>query len=306
MTRLPVRVGRELLRLADERDDVVIVEAGEGPLLADVRDLHPGRCIALGGAEANAVSVAAGLAASGLRPYVLATRPLDACGCAGQLRADVTRAHLPVRLLTLPDAAGAAGRQPAEDIAIARGIANLTVVSPCDERAAVALLRGTVEHPGPVLFRLGAGLGRAGGVYMDVPRIDRGRFLSVRPGRDATLIGTGAGVPLALGAAELLAGDGIAAAVLDATYLKPLDEDAILMAARTTGAILTVEEHSVVGGLGSAVAELLARRRMAVRLALHGLPDDDLEPGPRAELLERYALTPAGVADRLRELLRTS
>jgi transketolase len=304
VTRLSARVGRELMRLAGERDDVVIVETGTGALLHELRDLHPSRCIRLGGGDANAVSVAAGMAASGLRPYLITARPLDAGGWAEQLRADVARARLPVRVLALPEGLGfgAAGRQAAADITIARAIANLTLVAPADELSAVALLRCTADMPGPVLYRLGEDLEAQ--VYVDVPIIGRGRFLSVRPGRDATIIGTGIGVPLALGAAELLAAGGVAAAVLDAAYLKPLDEDAVVVAARTTGVILTVEEHSVVGGLGSAVAEVLAGRRLPVRLGVLGLPDEDLDSGPRRELLSRYGLTPSGVADRVRELLR--
>jgi transketolase len=166
----------------------------------------------------------------------------------------------------------------------------------------VALLRSTVDHPGPVFFRVSEGGTEA--VYVEQPVMERGRFVPVRPGADATVIATGLGVAASLGAAAMLEREGVRVAVLDAAYLKPLDEDAIVRAAAATGAILTVEEHSVVGGLGTAVAEVLARARMAPRFRIHGLPDEDLEVGVPAALLERYGVTASGVADQVRELLR--
>ena len=114
---------------------------------------------------------------------------------------------------------------------------------------------------------------------------------------------TGVGVGAALGASTLLEAEGLSVGVLDAAYLKPLDEAAILRAAEETGAVLTVEEHNVVGGLGSAVAEVLARHRAPARIGLHGLPDEDLDVGVPAALLERYGLTARGVAEQVRRLL---
>jgi transketolase len=301
----PAYVGSELLRLVEERDDVVVLSADMGAVVSELRERHPRRYVELGIAETNTVSVAAGMAACGLLPYIVSMGPFGAIKCAEQLRADVAYTHLPVRFVARLSglAMGFFGtsHHAVEDIAIARSITNLTVVAPCDERSAVALLRSTVDHPGPVFVRVSEGVDSV--VYADVPTIERGRFVAVRQGTDATIVATGLGVPAALGAAELLAAEGVSVAVLDAAYLKPLDEAAILLAAETTGAILTVEEHNVVGGLGTAVAEVLARHRASVRLRIHGLPDEDLDVGVPAVLLERYGLTPAGVADRVRELL---
>jgi transketolase len=302
----PAYVGRELLRLVEEREDVVVLSADMGSVVSELRERHPRRYFELGIAETNTVSVAAGLAACGFRPYVVSMGPFGAIKCAEQLRADVAYTHLPVRFVARLSglAMGFFGttHHAVEDIAIARSITNLTVVAPSDERSAVALLRSTADHPGPVFFRVSEGVDAT--VYVDVPAIERGRFVPVRPGTDATVIATGLGVSAALGAAALLERDGVHVAVLDAAYLKPLDEDAIVRAAASTGAILTVEEHCVVGGLGTAVAEVLARARMAPRFRIHGLPDEDLEVGLPAALLKRYGITPAGVADQVRELLR--
>jgi transketolase len=231
--------------------------------------------------------------------------PFGAIKCAEQLRADVTYTRLPVRFVARLSglAMGFFGtsHHAVEDIAIARSLTNLTVVAPCDERSTAALLRSTIDHDGPVFYRVSEGVEHE--VYGEEPVIERGRFVTVRGGTDATVIATGVGVGAALGAARLLELEDISVEVLDAAYLKPLDEEEILRAAGTTGAILTVEEHSVVGGLGAAVAEVLGRYGAPARLRVHGLPDEDLDVALPAVLLERYRLTPAGVADEVRELL---
>jgi transketolase len=302
----PTYLGRELLRLVEERSDVVVLSADMGSVVSELRERHPRRYFELGIAETNTVSVAAGLAACGFRPYVVSMGPFGAIKCAEQLRADVAYTHLPVRFVARLSglAMGFFGttHHAVEDIAIARSITNLTVVAPSDERSTVALLRSTIDYPGPVFFRVSEGASAS--VYLDAPVIERGRFVPVRPGRDATVIATGVGVAAALGAAAVLEREGVRVAVLDAAYLKPLDEDAVVRAASDTGAILTVEEHCVTGGLGTAVAEVLARARRAPRFRIHGLPDEDLDVALPAVLLERYGLTSAGVADQVRELLR--
>jgi transketolase len=298
-------VGEELLRMVEERDDVVVLSADMGAALADLRQRHPGRYFELGIAETNTVSVAAGMAACGLVPYIISMGPFGAIKCAEQLRTDAAYTLLPVRFVARLSglAMGFFGtsHHAVEDIAIARSITNLTVVAPCDDNSTLALLRSTVDHPGPVFFRISEGVEAP--IYHEVPAIERGRFVTVRPGTDVTVIATGLGVGAGLGAARLLESQGISVAVLDAAYLKPLDEAAILRAAEQSGAILTVEEHSVVGGLGAAVAEVLGRHRAPARLGLHGLPDEDLDVATPPVLIERYGLTPQAVADAVRRLL---
>ena len=304
--RRPAAVSEELLRLVDERRDVVVLSADMGNSVGELRDRHPDRYFELGIAETNTVSVAAGMASCGFIPYVVSMGPFGAIKCAEQLRTDVAYTRLPVRFVAR--LAGLAmgffgtSHHAVEDIAITRSIANLTVVAPSDENSARALLRSTVDHPGPVFFRVSEGVQTE--VYPAPPEIERGKFLTVRSGSDATIVATGVGVGAALGAAEILEAQGLRVAVLDALYLKPLDEAAILRAAETTGGILTVEEHNVVGGLGTAVAEVLARHRAQAPLRIHGLPDEDLAAGVPAALLERYGLTAPAVAEQVRLLLK--
>jgi transketolase len=297
--------GQELIRLASEHPEVVLLSADLGAAVGDLRRQEPHRYVELGIAETNAVSVAAGMAACGQVPYVLAMGPFSAIKTAEQIRTDAAYTKLPLRILARLSglAMGYFGtsHHAIEDIAITRSITNLTVVAPSDDNSSVALLRSTFDHPGPVFFRMSEGLTRS--VYPDVPTIERGQTMEVRPGSDVTVVATGVGVSAALGAAETLAGEGISVGVLDAAYLKPLDEETIVGAARGTGAVLTVEEHNVVGGLGTAVAEVLARHQVPARVRLFGLPDVDLEVATPAVLLEHYGLTPEGVTKEIRELL---
>jgi transketolase len=298
-------VGLELLRLVEERDDVVVLSADMGGSLLELRAGHPERYYEFGIAETNTVSIAAGMAASGLLPYVVSMGPFGAIKCAEQIRADIASTRLPVRFVArlagLAMGFFGASHHAVEDIAIARSITNLTVVAPSDESSTLALMRSTVDHDGPVFYRISEG-GEAV-VHETLPMVERGRFIRVRAGGDATVIATGLGTRAALGAALILESEGISVGVVDAVYLKPLDEAAIVAAAEATGAILTVEEHNVTCGLGAAVAEVLGRCRVAAKVRLHGLPDADLDVAPPAVLLERYGLTPAGVAEQVRLLL---
>jgi transketolase len=297
--------GQELIDMARQHPEMVLLSADLGAAVGDLRKQEPHRYVELGIAETNAISVAAGLAACGQVPYVLAMGPFCALKCAEQIRTDAAYTKLPIRILARLSglAMGYFGtsHHAIEDIAITRSITNLTVVAPSDDNSAVSLLRSTFDHPGPVFFRMSEGLTRA--VYPKVPNLERGRAMEVRSGSDVTVVATGVGVSAALGAAETLEAEGISVGVLDAVYLKPLDERAIVEAARASGAVLAVEEHNVVGGLGTAVAEVLARHQVPARVQLFGLPDVDLEVAPPAALLEHYGLTPAGVAQEIRKLV---
>jgi len=297
-------VDRELLRLMDERPDVVVISADMRSAVRGVRERYPERYFEFGIAETNTISVAAGMAACGMRPYVVSMAPFGAIKCAEQLRADVTSTNLPVRIVARMSGLAmgyfGASHLAVEDLAIARSLTNLTVAASSDERAIAALLRSTADHEGPLFLRVSEGVAP---VYREVPSIERGRFVHVRDGSDATIIATGLGVGAAAGAAALLAQEGVEVAILDAAYLKPLDEEGIVDAATATGALLTVEEHNVSGGLGSAVAEVLGRRRLSVALRVHGTPDEHLDVATPAVLLERYGLTPAGVAEQVRLLI---
>ncbi len=177
-------IGWELARLADTDPRIVVLSADLSSGLTQLRERHPDRYIELGIAETNAVSVAAGLAASGLRPYIMSMGPFGAIKCAEQLRTDVGYPRLPVRFMARLSglAMGFFGpsHQGTDDIGIARSIANLTVVSSADANALIGLMRSTFEVPGPVYFRVTE---NAGAVYDAPPRFEFGKWLPVRDGR---------------------------------------------------------------------------------------------------------------------------
>jgi transketolase len=298
--------GYAVAELGAEDERIITMAADMSNTVADFIAAFPDRYIELGIAETNSVSVAAGLASTGLLPYIYSMSPFGMLKTAEQWRTDVDYNHLPVRLVGRLSglAMGYFGTShyAVEDIAIARTMNNTTVLSPGDPASTVALMRSTASLDGPVYIRIAEGVGK---VYDEAPAYARGKWPKLRSGADITLIGHGLGLGLAAAAAELLfEHDSIEADVFDAAYLRPYDEEALLASARTTGTVLTIEEHSVVGGLGSLCAEAIARAGLSVRLGQVALPDSDLEVGVPAELHEYYGLTTASVVDHARKLVK--
>lgn len=300
-------LGQAMIQLGETRDDVLVLAAdlGAGPLTGDFISRWPDRFIEAGIAETNAMSVAAGLAAEGLKPYVVQMGAFGAVKCAEQIRTDMAATKMPVRILSAWNGLAmgffGASHLALEEIGYVRGIPGLTVLAPADDRAGHALLKSTVDLPGPIFFRLTEP--NIYPVYKEIPELEPGKFAEVRSGSDVTIIGTGLGSQLACGAADQLAEEGISVRVLDAYSLKPLDEGAILRAAEETGAILTVEEHYTTGGLGTAVAQTLGCAGVSTRLALHGLPDEPLAVAFPPQLFEHYGLTINATAQKVRDLL---
>jgi len=297
--------GYAIAALADADPRVLTLSADLSSPLAEFRERHPSRYIELGIAETNSVSVAAGLAASGFVPYIFSMSPFGVLKCAEQLRTDVAYNHLPVRLVGRLSglAMGFFGtsHHAVEDIAVARSITNMTVVAPADASAVVSLMRSTAGLDGPVYLRIPE---RPPAVYRAAPGFGYGAWLRLRSGADVSLIGHGLGVGLAVGAAAALAARGIESDVYDAAYLKPFDEAALVQTAARTGRVVTVEEHSEIGGLASIVAEVAGRRGLTVALGAVALPDADLEVGIPADLYEYYGLTVTGVVTAALELAR--
>ncbi len=297
--------GYAIAALADSDPRVLTLSADLSSPLAEFRERHPDRYIELGIAETNSVSVAAGLAASGFVPYIFSMSPFGVLKCAEQLRTDAAYNHLPVRLVGRLSglAMGFFGtsHHAVEDIAVARSITNMTVVAPADASAVVSLMRSTASLDGPVYLRIPE---RPPAVYRAAPVFGYGRWLRLRTGADVSLIGHGLGVGLAVGAAAALAAEGIEADVYDAAYLKPFDEAALVQTAALTGRVVTIEEHSEIGGLASIVAEVVGRHQLAVALGAVALPDADLEVGIPADLYEYYGLTVPGVVTTALELAR--
>jgi transketolase len=188
-----------------------------------------------------------------------------------------------------------------DDLAIMRAMANMVVVAPADEVEARLAIIAAAAYEGPVYLRLTREASPV--LFDDSYRFELGRATMVRPGGDVTVIGTGTQTVRAFQAAELLAAEGIDVHLLHVPTLKPIDEEAIVAAARATGLVVTTEEHTIIGGLGGAVAEVLGER-FPVPLKRHGLADTFGESGPDQALLEKYGLSITKTADAIRAFVR--
>ena len=300
--------GRVLADLGQEHPEIVVLTADlkHANRLYDFGRAHPHRFFNFGIAEKNMVSAAAGLAAAGLLPYVATYASFVGLLCAEQIRTDVCYPGLPVRILAhhagITMGFYGSSHHATEDLSIMRSFSNLTVFGTVDPNLAEAALRASVHYPGPIYFRLGRG--REAPVYAQPPAdFAFGRAITMRDGHDAAILATGLLLNAALEAAEMLAAqDGLSVRVVDAHTVKPLDIEAVIAAA-ATGVVLTVEEHNIIGGLGSAVAEVLAEARTHCRFCRHGLPDEYALIGPPLALYAHYGLDAAGIARALRELV---
>lgn len=267
---------------------------------------HPERFFQFGIAERNMLSAAAGMATCGLIPYVSTFAAFSGILAYEVLRTDHAYPGLPVR--TLATHAGISmgffgtSHHATEDIAALRAVAGLTVLSPPDAAATEALLRSTVDHPGPIYFRLSRG--REPAVYDVAPEGYRpGAPHLARAGADLLIVATGVMVGQAVIAAEALAEAGIEAAVLDVHTLKPFAAEAVAQHAAGQATVLCVEEHNVNGGLGSMVAEAVGAAGIGVPVRMHGLLDEFALVGPPSHLYRYYGLDAAGVATVARRAL---
>ncbi len=293
-----------------------LVDAGH-PIVVGTADLkysnglvaferrHPDRFVQFGISEQNMVSAAAGLAADGMLPYVATFASFLALLACEQVRTDVAYTGLPVRLIG--HHAGIAlgfygtSHHATEDLAILRSMPGMTVVAPVDHVQLRAAILATVDHPGPIYFRIGRG--RDPQVYTGSPEWTLGRAVWHREGKDIAIVATGSCVFPALDAAAKLERDGISAAVVDMHTVKPLDAESVLRAADSAGVIMSVEEHNVLGGLGGAIAEVLAQHGAGCRLHRHGIPDEYSLIGPPTHLYRHYGLDGDGIAREARRAL---
>jgi transketolase len=300
-------IGAELADLVDHGHDIVVLTAdlSTSNRLTDFAQRHADRFFNVGIAEQNMMSIGAGLASCGHQTWVSTFASFASLLCAEHLRTDLAYTQMPVRVMAhhagISMGFYGTSHHAVEDIAITRSIAGLTVMAPCDAATTGACVRATLDEPGPVYVRLGRGSERD--VHAPDVKVERGRFLQLRDGTDATVIATGIGVALAVGASDRLAAEGVGVRVLDAVFLKPLDTAAVEDAARQTGHILTVEEHNIVGGLGTAVAEAVALCGAAARIDKLGLNDEYALVAPPSHLYRHYGFTVDGVVARLHALL---
>lgn len=263
----------------------------------------PGQFVECGIAEQDAVGMAAGLACAGLKPFVCGPASFYAARAAEQIKVDVAYSHLNVKIVGVSGGVsyGALGgtHHSVQDVALMRAIPNLQVFLPADANQSAALTVALAASPEPAYVRVGRGA--VPDVYGPDASFEIGRAKKLRDGGDVAIIACGEMVYHALEAAKLLAAAGVEASVYDMFTLKPLDEAAILEAAHL-GAIVTVEEHSVKGGLGGAVAEVVCQKR-PVKMRILGLPDEPLYNGENRYVFEHYGLTAAGIAEAAKELI---
>lgn len=301
--------GEELADLADDDERIVVLTAdlASAGRTIDFAKRHPDSFFNFGVAEQNMVSAAAGLASTGLRPFVSTFAAYVALLCCEQVRTDLAYTGMPVVMLAHHSGMSlgyyGTSHHALEDLSVLRGIAGLTVVCACDANELRAILRASLNHDGPVYVRMGRG--RDPEVYPEVPEnFAFGTATRLAEGEDIALITTGSEVRPCLQAAEELAKEGVSARVVDMHTISPIDQAEIRAAVDDIGTILTVEEHNVTGGLGAAVAEVIAELGKPAGFRRAGVPDVHVVLGPPAALYAHYELDAAGITGRAKDLLQ--
>jgi transketolase len=290
--------GAELVKLGEELPNLVVLDADISSSLKTgaFRQRFPDRHINFGVAEQDMLLAAAGLATTGLIPLACTYATFATLRGCEQIRSFICYPKLNVKVICshggLEVGWDGPTHQGIEDVAIMRSLPNMTVVVPADAVAVSVLLRQVVALDGPVYFRMGRNPVPV--IYDASQEFALGRAITVREGGDITIVAMGVMVSLALDAAAELAAEGIRARVLDVHTVKPLDGEAIGRAAVETGALVTAEDHTVIGGLGGAVAEYLAEHA-PVPLARVGIPDVFGRSGDPAELFPMYGMAAANI-----------
>lgn len=298
--------GEALAKLGEENSNVVVLDADlSGSTKTSLfAKKFPERFFNMGIAEANMIGTAAGLAAAGKIPFA-STFAIFAVGRAWeQVRQSVAYPKANVKIVathsgvTVGEDGGS--HQSVEDIAIMRAVPNMTVIVPADGIETALAIQAAADFKGPVYVRLGRS--KVPTIFDDSYKFTIGKGIQLREGNDLTFIGTGLMTAQALLAAEILHSEGISARVIHIATVKPLDEELILTAARETGAVITAEEHSIIGGLGGAVAELLAEK-CPVKLKRVGINDRFGLSGKGDELLKYFGLLPENLVEAAKGLL---
>lgn len=298
--------------------DALIELVAEGyPIIAGAADLqysnglnkfakkHPDRYIQFGIAEQNMVTAAAGLATTGHIPFVATFASFIGLLCCEQIRMDVAYCAQPVRMIGHHTGISlgfyGTSHHATEDIATMRAIADLTVISPADGPQLASAIKASVNWPQPIYFRIGRG--REPDVYKNGTPFTIGKAVEHLAGEELTIIACGLPVHPALEAARKLNAEGRSVGVIDMATVKPLDREAVLRAAARSKILMTAEEHNVLGGLGSVVAEVLADEGCGVRLVRHGIHDEYSLIAPPTHLYAHYRLDAVGIEAVAREAL---
>ena len=286
--------GNALVELGKEHENLVVLDADlAGATKTGIfKKAFPERHIDCGIAEANMTGIAAGLATCGKVPFMSSFAMFAAGRAFEQVRNSIGYPHLNVKIgathAGISVGEDGATHQCNEDIALMRTIPGMVVINPCDDVEARAAVKAAYEYEGPVYLRFG----RLAIPVLNDPetyKFEIGKGIVRREGKDVTIVATGLCVSEALTAADMLAADGIEAEVINIHTIKPLDEELILASAAKTGKVVTVEEHSVIGGLGSAVCDVLSQNA-PTRVMKIGINDTFGESGPAVELIKKYGL----------------
>lgn len=300
--------GKALAELGKQHENLVVLDADLAGATKTETFLKafPDRHIDCGIAECNMMGIAAGLSTTGLVPFA-STFAMFAAGRAfEQIRNSIGYPRLNVKIgathAGISVGEDGATHQCNEDMALMRTIPGMVIINPSDDVETKAAVRAAYQYNGPVYMRFGR---LAVPVINDVPgyRFEIGKGIELRSGTDVTIAATGLCVGESLEAAKKLEGEGISAQVINIHTIKPLDEELILKAAKTTGKIVTVEEHSVIGGLGGAVAELLGEKQPTPILRI-GIQDVFGESGPAAELIKKYGLDSESICEKVKGFVR--
>ena len=295
--------GEELVALAEQYPELVVLDAdlSSATMTKSFAAKYPERFFDMGIAEADMMGFAAGLAACGKKPFANSFAMFTAGRAWEQVRNSIAYPHLNVKCVGshggLSVGEDGATHQCVEDLALMSAIPGMVVVNPCDGPEMRKAVKALLDYEGPAYLRLGRMAVES--VTDEAPGYEftLGKAALLRDGSDVTLAATGLMVQRALAAADILAAKGLSARVLDIHTIKPLDTEAILAAARDTGCIVTSEEHSIMGGLGSAVAAVCAEN-CPVPVVRHGVMDEFGRSGKALEVLEHYGLTAEVMAEK--------
>lgn len=295
--------GKALAELAKENKNVVVLDAdlSKSTKTADFKAVAPERFFNMGIAEANMMGVAAGMSTCGKIPFV-STFAMFAAGRAfEQIRNAICYPKLNVKICAthagLTVGEDGATHQAIEDLSLMRSIPNMTVINPADDVETIAVIKAVARMEGPCYVRLG----RMAVERVNDPdnyKFEIGKGVKLADGKDVTIIATGIMVQAALEAKEILKEKNIDAMVINIHTIKPIDKDIIIEAAKETGLIVTAEEHNIIGGLGSAVAEVVSEE-YPVKVLRVGVKDTFGESGKPAELLKKYGLTAESIVNKV-------
>ena len=297
--------GNALVELAKEHDDLVVLDAdlAAATKTGIFKKEFPDRHIDCGIAEANMMGIAAGLSTCGKVPFA-STFAMFAAGRAyEQIRNTIGYPHLNVKIgathAAISVGEDGATHQCNEDIALMRTIPGMTIINPCDDIEAKAAVKVAYEMEGPVYLRFGRLAAPV--INKENYKFELGKGVLLREGKDLTIVATGLMVSAALEAAEKLSADGVDAEVINIHTIKPLDEEIIVESAKKTGKVVTVEEHSVIGGLGSAVCDALSAK-LPTPVTKLGVNDIYGHSGPAVELLKEFGLDGEGIYNSIKKI----